>query len=169
LLAKAYSDGLTGVGNRALLYDRWQRSLARSSRACRMTGLLVIDINRFKLINDSHGHLAGDAVLQHFASVLKRSVRRSDVIARFGGDEFVIVLERVRNIEEVAAVRDKLQMRYTCLVGEDARRLDYTVSIGGAISDPSLNEDLLDALHRADIEMYQNKAETNGRDLLAVA
>ncbi len=163
LVAKAYRDRLTGVGNRAALRDRWRRSLARATRVGRKTGVLVVNINRFSVINDAHGRDAGDEVLRHLAATLRRSVRRSDVIARLGGDEFVIVLENVRNIDEAIFVRDKLQSGYCCMIGDPGRRLEYAIRIGAAISDPAMDEKILDVLSRADADMHtrNSSAETH--------
>ncbi|MEZ5896921.1 MAG: diguanylate cyclase response regulator [Parvularculaceae bacterium] len=157
LVAKAYRDRLTGVGNRVLLRDNWRRSLARATRSGRKTGVLVININRFSVINDTHGRESGDEVLRHLAATLKRSVRRSDMVARLGGDEFVIVLENIRSIDEAFLVRDKLQTGYCCMIGDPGRRLEYVVRIGAAISDPALDEKILDVLTRADADMHARK------------
>ena len=158
LTAKAYYDSLTGLGNRALLYDRWRRGLSRSRRAERQVGVLVVDVDDFKTVNDGHGHEAGDLVLMHLSAQLKKSVRNSDVVARMGGDEFVIVLENVRSKYEVDAVRDKLTNSNNYHVTVNGQAISYSVSIGGAIVDPQAEDDLMQALREADAEMYANKA-----------
>lgn len=157
LKQKAYFDPLTGVPNRSLLYDRWRRALARAVRADRHIGLLVVDIDQFKSINDTHGHVVGDTVLQHFARFLSASVRETDVVARLGGDEFVVVLENVRNVAEVNAVRDKILSCMPLIMADGEVPLTYTASVGGAVSDVSQSDDLMETLRLADADMYEQK------------
>lgn len=158
LTAKAYYDSLTGLGNRALLYDRWRRGLSRSKRAQRKVGVLVIDVDQFKDVNDTHGHEAGDHLLMHLAERLRASVRETDVVARLGGDEFVVILENIRSKEEVDDVRDKLMSATTYTLPEGDKEIPYSVSIGGTIIDPQSEGDLMSAMREADAEMYQFKA-----------
>ncbi len=108
LNTKAYYDSLTGVANRALLHERWGRSLARSHRATRHAGVILTDIDNFKAINDGHGHEAGDKLLINYSEVLTQAVRTTDMVARLGGDEFVIVLENVRGWEDIKVVTEQL-------------------------------------------------------------
>lgn len=158
LTTKAYYDSLTGLGNRALLYERWRRGLSRSKRAHRKVGVLVVDVDKFKSVNDSHGHEAGDYLLMHLSEKLKDCVRDTDIVARLGGDEFVIVLENIRNKKEVDAVRDKLMHENNYCITRGNKRVPYTVSIGGAVIDPQDEEDLMLAMRAADAEMYEFKA-----------
>ena len=158
LTIKAYYDSLTGLANRALLYERWRRSVARSRRAGRKMGVLIADIDRFKLVNDRYGHAAGDALLQEFATKLTNSVRESDIVARLGGDEFVMVLENVRSQEEINSVRDTLTLSLADRFTFDGEMIKFSASIGGTLSDPRENEDLMAAIRRADTEMYEYKA-----------
>lgn len=163
LTTKAYYDSLTGLGNRALLYDRWRRGLSRSRRAERQVGVLVVDVDDFKTVNDTHGHEAGDLVLMHLSARLKKSVRNTDVVARLGGDEFVIVLENVRSKDEVDAVRDKLVGSDGYRLTVDGKAISYSVSIGGSVVDPQAEDDLMQALREADAEMYTHKARAKSR------
>lgn len=158
LTAKAFHDSLTGLGNRALLYDRWRRGLSRSRRAERKVGVLVVDVDDFKAVNDTYGHETGDTLLMHLSAKLKNSVRNTDIVARLGGDEFVIVLENVRSKEEVDAVRDKLMNTVSYATSSDNAKVPYTVSIGSAVIDPQDEEDLMHAMRAADTEMYEHKA-----------
>ena len=155
LSIKAYFDTLTGLANRSLLYERWRRCLARSKRADCQTGVLVADIDRFRQTNDRFGHAAGDALLKDFAMKLSASVRETDVVARLGGDEFVIVLETIKSKSEIDDVRDALLgcMKNSFLF--DGREIAYTASIGGAISAPKDDEDLMAVIRRADAEVYE--------------
>ncbi|MEM1103663.1 MAG: diguanylate cyclase [Pseudomonadota bacterium] len=163
LTIKAYYDGLTGLANRALLYERWRRSLARAKRTGRRMGVLIADINRFKLVNDLYGHHAGDALLKEFASKLLGSVRESDIVARLGGDEFVLVLESIRSKEEVNSVRDTLMLSLSDQFRYEGKVLKFSASIGGAVSDPTEEEDLMAVIKRADAEMYEFKAIAHAR------
>jgi len=158
LTTKAYFDTLTGLANRALLYDRWCRSLARSQRSGKKAGLLIADIDSFKQVNDRFGHNAGDSVLIDFSESLKASVRQTDVVARLGGDEFVIVLENIEREDDVLQIRDTIVAKMPFAASDGPQTIPYTASIGCTISDPSLEEDLMAVLRRADSEMYKIKA-----------
>lgn len=158
LTAKAYYDSLTGLGNRALLYDRWRRALARSKRAERNVGVLVDDIDDFKQINNPHGHEAGDHLLMHLTDRLMACVRETDIVARLGGDEFVLVLENIRSKEEVNDVRDKLMSETTYALSQGNKNIPYSISIGGTLVDPDKEEDLMQAMREADTEMHRFKA-----------
>ena len=158
LAEKAYIDNLTGLGNRALLVEQWERCLGRSSRSMRKTGVLLIDINKFKQVNDVYGHNAGDILLKDVAERLKTFVRKNDLVIRLGGDEFVVVLENIRTKAEVDALRDLLMTKFGGHIRVDDDHIDYTLSVGSAISAPVDHEELTAALHRADIEMYAFKA-----------
>jgi len=158
LTSKAHFDCLTGLANRSLLYERWRRSLARAKRLERNVGVLIADIDRFKLVNDRHGHLAGDALLRAFSAELKSGVRESDCVARLGGDEFVVVLENVRSKEEVDSVRDTLVLSLVSQFQFEGAEIAFSASIGGALADPYEDEDLMSVLKRADAEMYEFKA-----------
>ena len=159
LTAKAYYDNLTGVANRAMLHERWGRGLARSQRADRKTGVILTDIDNFKNVNDSHGHEAGDKLLVHYSEVLTKAVRTTDMVARLGGDEFVIVLENVRGWNDIGVVTNQLSSLQPSSFRYGRGNIDYSASIGAALSDPGDNEDLLAVLRRADSEMYKAKAE----------
>ena len=161
LTTKAYFDSLTGLANRSLLYERWRRSMSRSKRAGHNTGLLIADIDRFKEVNDQYGHHAGDTLLVHFAERLSKSVRDTDIVARLGGDEFVLILENIRSKEEVENVRDTLSLTLPAVFSYEGAGIEYSVSIGGAISNPHDNEDMMAVIKRADSEMYEFKARTH--------
>ncbi len=158
LTTKAYYDSLTGLGNRALLYDRWRRGLSRSRRAERLVGVLVVDVDNFKTVNDTHGHEAGDLLLMHLSGRLTAYVRSTDIVARLGGDEFIVVLENVRSKREVDLVRDKLMNSVNYSLAANGKKITYSVSIGSAIIDPDTEEDLMLAMRAADADMYQVKA-----------
>ena len=133
LAEKAYVDNLTGLGNRALLVEQWEQCLARSMRGMRKTGILLIDLNKFKQVNDVFGHHAGDKLLCDVAERLKTFVRKNDLVIRLGGDEFVVVLENVRSKNEVDALRDKLMTAFEGRIRVDDEEIVYTLSVGGAV------------------------------------
>ncbi|MEO7520246.1 MAG: EAL domain-containing protein [Gemmatimonas sp.] len=154
---RATHDTLTGLANRELFLDQLDRALAFGARYNRKTGLLFVDLDGFKAINDTMGHAIGDVLLQAISKRLIESVRRSDAVARLGGDEFVVLLPDVTSRRDVAFVRDNI---LTCLrepveIG-DGQSLVCGASIGSAMSplDGATGKELLDA---ADTEMYRDK------------
>ncbi|MBC8087966.1 MAG: EAL domain-containing protein [Phycisphaerae bacterium] len=161
---RATHDPLTKLANRALFLDHLERALAFGSRYARKTGILFVDLDGFKGINDTLGHARGDQLLQLVAERLQGCVRRSDSVARLGGDEFVVLLPDVTSRRDVAHVRDTI---LSCLAepvvidGLDGAGID--ASVGGAMSplDGVSAEELLDA---ADASMYREKyARRRGR------
>ncbi len=129
-----------------------------------MTGVIVADLDRFKQINDTYGHDAGDEVLKNFAGCLSAAVRETDVVARLGGDEFVVVLENLKNDEELKKVLAKLTEQQPFSFEYEGRNHSYKASIGGAMSRPEDNEDLLAVIKRADSAMYERKAASRRSD-----
>ena len=105
---RAQHDGLTGLPNRALLYEKLEAEIVRASRAGGLLGVLYMDLDGFKQINDAHGHAAGDVVLQEAAKRLIDGVRRGDTVARIGGDEFVVLLPLLGSREDAAQIADKI-------------------------------------------------------------
>ena len=163
-------DNLTGVFNRRYLLDRIHEESARMSREAgarslpHVPGLLMVDIDHFKRVNDQHGHPVGDAVLREVSSRLKRALRPYDVIGRYGGEEFLVMLPRTafENAKKVAE-RMCVAIRATPVL-VDGKSVTVTVSIGIAGSDRS-GEDMSDAIRRADRGLY--KAKNAGRDQVA--
>ncbi|HMS02636.1 MAG TPA: EAL domain-containing protein [Gemmatimonadaceae bacterium] len=154
---RATHDPLTGLANRGLFLDHLDRALAFGARYGRKTGLLFVDLDGFKIINDSLGHAAGDRLLVEVARRLLGTVRRSDAVARLGGDEFVVLLPDVNSRLDVAHVRE---MILRCLEDPidlgDGRSERVAASVGGAMSplDGATAQELLDA---ADVAMYREK------------
>src|SRR5439155_3250348 len=102
-------DVLTGLPNRRQFEEKLQEAVARSKRSDRPMALMFLDVDHFKQINDTHGHAAGDAVLKEFAARLQRCVRITDTVARLAGDEFVIILEGLHDIEDAELVARKIR------------------------------------------------------------
>jgi diguanylate cyclase (GGDEF)-like protein/PAS domain S-box-containing protein len=154
---EAVHDPLTGLANRTLLRDRLEHALARSERDGSLTGVLFLDLDGFKKVNDAHGHAAGDEVLVELGRNLRHAVRPGDTVARMGGDEFVVVCEDVDE-SVVAAVADRLKSATEAplLGGGMGHRLSASIGI-------ALGHDDADALlSDADAALYRAKAGGRG-------
>ena len=157
----AQYDALTGLANRTLFQDRLAQAIARAHRSERRIALLFLDLDRFKEINDSLGHEAGDRVLQEAAARLRQHLREGDSVARLGGDEFTVVLEDVESAEQVQGVAHKLLRAFAEPMAFAGRDLFVTLSMGIALY-PADGADADSLLKHADTAMYQAKSE--GRD-----
>lgn len=152
----AFHDSLTGLPNRSLFYDRIYHGLARARRANSKIALMLLDIDRFKIINDSLGHDAGDLMLKAIATRLNEGVRDMDTVARLGGDEFVVVLEGVHDLEDVMFVANKLLVTLARPMEISGHEITATVSIGVSVF-PNDGEVTDELLKHADIAMYKAK------------
>jgi len=159
----ALFDPLTGLPNRTLLLDRLRQSAHRAARRPdRQFALLFLDLNGFKGINDTLGHAAGDRLLVEVARRLTTLLRRTDTAARMGGDEFVVLLDGLRNPQEAALAAQRLHTRLTAPIDINGQPVTVGVSIGVSRSDEgSLDVDEL--LRRADSAMYRAKLESRSR------
>ena len=164
----ALKDGLTGLGNRRHL-DRHSAKLFEKTREERAAGgrgdlaLIVLDIDHFKQVNDVHGHDAGDEVLREFARRIGRNVRSRDMVCRFGGEEFVVLMPGTdRDLAVVVADRMRREVAAHPFIAEGGRKqLDVTVSAGVAVVEPE-DVDMRDTFRRADQALYEAKGA--GRD-----
>jgi diguanylate cyclase (GGDEF)-like protein/PAS domain S-box-containing protein len=164
LAYQAVHDDLTGLPNRTLVLDRLSHALARARQLKEEVAVLFLDLDRFKVVNDSLGHGAGDQLLVRFAERLRSIVRPDDTIARFGGDEFVILSEHVEGKGAVFAIADRLdQALAQPFVLDDGSEVFLTASLGLATGDGP-DADVL--LRNADAAMY--RAKERGRDRLEV-
>ncbi len=152
----AHYDHLTNIPNRYLLFDRLTHLIAQSKRDETRFALLYIDMDRFKTINDTKGHAFGDQVLIEAALRLKQSIRNSDTIARIGGDEFIVLLEKTSNKNDVSAMTKKLKNSLNRVFVVNGEEYKVSCSIGAALfpDDGSTTDDLLAA---ADKAMYKAK------------
>jgi diguanylate cyclase (GGDEF)-like protein/PAS domain S-box-containing protein len=157
----AHHDPLTGLPNRLLLRDRVEQARTLAGRLHSRVALLFLDLDHFKTINDSLGHPVGDDLLKAVVERLKHCVRESDTISRQGGDEFIILLNDVRDSEAVARVADKIQQRMAEPFVLGNHSLSSTFSIGIALY-PDDGEDFDSLLQKADTAMYH--AKESGRN-----
>jgi diguanylate cyclase (GGDEF)-like protein len=161
----AEHDPLTGLPNRTLLLDRLDVAIERSLRSRAPLALLFLDIDRFKAVNDTLGHAAGDKLLRSFANVLKAQVRKSDTVARFAGDEFVVLLERIGGVDDARRIAQSIVEHARGQLGGGTRMVEVSTSVGIAMYVEGETADSL--LHRADDALYE--AKRTGRDRLSVA
>jgi diguanylate cyclase (GGDEF)-like protein len=158
---QAYHDSLTGLPNRVLLKDRLSQALAQARRKEQLVGVMFLDLDRFKLVNDTIGHTMGDKLLQAVAERLSGVVREADTVGRPGGDEFTLVLPEVSGVEQVSGVAERIFQALRRPFGVAGQELYVTVSIG-IVMYPVDGEDAETLLSNADIAMYGAKEE--GRD-----
>jgi len=155
--AMAYQDALTGLPNRALLADRFAVTAAQARRHGHMLAVLMLDLDDFKGVNDTLGHEAGDRLLAHAAEVVRHGVRESDTVARFGGDEFVVLLGELHHFSEAGMVAQKLVTR----LGEPVTLAGQAVVPGASVGIgmwPEHGTELGELLRRADQALYAAKA-----------
>ncbi len=151
-------DTLTGLPNRSLLYDRLHVAIAQATRDKNLLGVLILDLDRFKGINDTLGHRAGDKLLKSVATRLEACVRETDTLARLGGDEFVAILVGVSHEEGITKVAKKILTIVSEPVYIDGHEIYSTCSIGIAVY-PMDGEDSHTLLKHADLAMYQAKEQ----------
>jgi diguanylate cyclase len=157
----ATHDSLTGLPNRVLLADRLDQATAQSERYSRGFAVLVVDLDRFKSINDSLGHIAGDQMLKEVAQRLSWLLRKADTLARLGGDEFVLVLNEISGPRDAEAVASKVLARLAEPVTLSGLEVQISASIGISIF-PDDGVDAETLLQHADAAMYH--AKKNGRN-----
>ena len=156
----AQYDQLTQLPNRVLFNDRLQHAITRSKRSKDLMGLMFIDLDGFKAVNDSLGHQAGDDLLQQVAKRLSACVREQDTVARLGGDEFTVILESLSHIEDAALVANKVlkSLSKKIIVGDSEANIGASIGIS-IFPDDGVNAELI--VKRADIAMYI--AKKNGK------
>ena len=158
----ALYDSLTGLPNRALFSDRLTHAIDRRGRS-HATAVYFLDVDRFKRINDSLGHSAGDEVLREVAARIQRTIRPEDTVARFGGDEFTVLCESVGGVLEAVGVADRLQRELAEPVYAGGAELRLSASIGIAIAEPGDEMNGSRLVEDADAAMYRAKERGGAR------
>ena len=158
LFHAATHDGLTGLANRALFIDRLVNSLQVGARSNHPTGVLMVDMNGLKGINDTYGHLAGDASLQEVSKRLAQCSRSTDTVARLGGDEFALVLTPMGDLSDMDMFVNRIHAELADPLSFENTSLTLSASIGAAIS-PHDGNDFRDLIALADQRMYQQKRQ----------
>ena len=159
---QATHDSLTKLPNRILLLDRISHSIDKAKRDGKMLAILFLDIDNFKMVNDAYGHDAGDRLLLSVAKILNSKVRKSDTVARFGGDEFVILLDDLTKIEDCIVITKKIVESFNSPVLLESFNMNISFSIGVAIF-PNDAKDSETLLRYADIAMYKAKSDGKNR------
>lgn len=162
----ATHDPLTGLPNRTLLYDRFQIAAAQANRRNKRVALMTLDLDHFKVINDTLGHDAGDGLLKVIAARLGRILRKGDTIARLGGDEFVLLLPDIEHAGHALTVAHKVLAEVRKPLTINGNKPVVTVSIGIAVF-PDDGTDLETLMKNADLSMYG--AKENGRNTCALS
>ena len=160
LLALSRTDSLTGLLNHGAWKDQLEIEFQRCKRQQKGGAIALIDIDHFKTINDTYGHVAGDIVLRQLSKLLRQNLRASDVAGRYGGDEFCVILPDF-SLENAATAMDTLRDRFASLGYEHNPALNVSLSIGLAAFDPARCE-AMHWLHDADQALYE--AKTAGRN-----
>ena len=153
----AHYDALTGIPNRLLFNDRLDRALQRADRGDSPFALLYVDLDGFKTVNDMHGHDVGDKLVQGIAERLSQCIRRTDSVARIGGDEFTVLLEKINSTNDTVMVAQKIIDVITEPFTIDGQQLRVGSSIGIAVY-PEAGTDAKTLLKHADMAMYEAKA-----------
>lgn len=152
----AYHDPLTGLPNRLLFNDRLQQAILQTSRTETLLAILFLDLNAFKMINDTMGHDKGDELIKEVSNRLKSILRKGDTVARFGGDEFVILLQNVKDIDSVNKIAKNILHSFEQSYIISGMECYVTASIGIAIY-PGDGEDVETLLKNSDLAMYKSK------------
>ncbi|MEM8828385.1 MAG: EAL domain-containing protein [Cyanobacteria bacterium P01_G01_bin.19] len=162
LVHDALHDSLTGLPNRAFLMERIKFTIAHSkNNPGYMYALLFIDLDRFKVINDSLGHFIGDLLLVSVSNILQECVRSQDIVARLGGDEFVILLDGIRSVRDATFISDRIQERLRSPLELEGQNIFTSASIGIVFSSTEYNNPS-DLMRDADIAMYRAKGNGKG-------
>lgn len=161
----ATTDPLTGIGNRKHLDGRLSAVIAEYKSNASKAGVLFIDVDHFKKVNDSYGHTHGDSVLRMVASTIRYALRATDTVGRWGGEEFLAILHNVKGKKSLRAIAEKVRMLVEhSRLDVDGRSVNVTISIGGTLLGPKDTPETI--LQRADGLLYQSKQ--NGRNFVTI-
>ncbi|HYE22154.1 MAG TPA: diguanylate cyclase, partial [Verrucomicrobiae bacterium] len=159
---QAFHDSLTGLANRQSFYEKFAMAQSMAVRNNYKLAILFLDLDRFKIINDTLGHAVGDLILKEVADRLSKTVRKNDIVARLGGDEFILLLNEIKHPRDVAKICKNI---INCL-GPDLRLRNHTLHVSasfGIALFPENGEDIHTLLKNADIALYKAKAEGRSR------
>ena len=165
LYSRAMTDELTGVSNRRALFHRLYKQINKSRKSHTPSALIVIDVDKFRQYNSNYGHLTGDRVLRAVASVIKTCVRKGDLVGRWGGEEFAILLPHT-SLADAHVIAERLRVQVEGLELDPdgstmaSRKLGITISVGVAFTDTS-RVDATSLIRNADIAMYRAKVKNN--------
>lgn len=152
----AYYDKLTGVANRTLFYELAEKLLDNAKRSNTMLGLMFIDVDKFKSINDTYGHDTGDKVLIKVAEILKGAIRKSDIVARHGGDEFLILLPCINGLSNCEYVVSRIVKNKNKIINYNGNSINISMSIGISLY-PDDGDSIDKLIAEADKAMYNAK------------
>jgi two-component system cell cycle response regulator len=161
IVAMSLTDQLTGVGNRRLLDQAMETEIARAARSGKKLCAFIVDLDHFKRVNDTYGHEAGDTVLAAFGGLLRRHTRQTDIVARFGGEEFVMLLPDT-DLAEAVMIADRLRVT---LAAERVEPLPDPVTASFGVAEMTIGETGAAMLQRADKALY--RAKEAGRNRVA--
>ncbi|MCC5797358.1 MAG: diguanylate cyclase [Methylophaga sp.] len=154
----AFYDPLTGLPNRRLFEERLRYNFIRSERDKQSFALMFLDLDRFKVINDTHGHDVGDEVIKYAASQMLTGLRASDTLSRFGGDEFVVLLSEIKDAKAALKVAQQLVRLVAQPFSLGDLQFNLTMSVGVAMYEPSAEDDIQSLMKKADTALYQVKS-----------
>lgn len=164
----AHHDPLTSLPNRTLLADRCQQALVEANRRKSSVAIMFIDLDRFKTINDTLGHMIGDAILKMSASRIQNQIRQEDTLARIGGDEFVVLLPYLSDSKDASTVATKIVNAFLSPFKSEGNDIHISVSVGVAVF-PENGDNFFELLKGADAAMYQAKKQGKSRCVFASA
>ncbi len=159
---QAYHDTLTGLANRESLYERFVLAQAAAQRHSQKLAILFLDLDRFKVINDTLGHSLGDLILREVADRLTQSVRKNDLVVRLGGDEFILMLTEINQIQDVMKIAEKILQAFEPVMRVQNHSLHVSTSFGIAVF-PEDGQDIHALMKNADIALYRAKEEGRSR------
>jgi diguanylate cyclase len=157
LILQANSDSLTGLANRTIFEMRVDAAIERSKRSGEMLGILFMDLNRFKFVNDNFGHNYGDKLLQEVSNRMKNSVRPYDGLSRFGGDEFALLVDDIKHLDNCAKIAHKIITQLAKPFFISGHKFEIGVSIGIAVCNGEDNLSRAELIKYADDAMYAAK------------